>query len=65
MARYADPDGNLYVDYQYTLKQAVEDKVWRAPQIVLIDNQELSFDCEIRGQQRYSSIEAFLKETKA
>lgn len=65
MARYADPDGKLCVDYQYTLKQAVEDKVCRAPQIVLIDNQELSFDCEIRGQQRYSSIEAFLKETKA
>lgn len=42
MARYADPDGKLCVDYQYTLKQAVEDKSLRAPQIVLIDNQELS-----------------------
>ena len=38
MGEYSDPGGQILVDYQYTLKQAIEDKVCRSPKIVLIDN---------------------------
>ncbi len=33
LGEYSDPDGILLVDYQYTLKQAIADKVCRAPRL--------------------------------
>lgn len=42
LGEYSDPDGQLLVDYQYTLQQAIDDGVCRAPKIVLIDNEHLS-----------------------
>jgi superfamily II DNA or RNA helicase len=64
MAQYTDPDGKLLVDYQYTLKQAVNDNVCRSPKIVLVDNHRLCVSSQNRGQQFFASIKEFLKETK-
>ncbi|NOH97823.1 DEAD/DEAH box helicase family protein [Vibrio sp. 99-70-13A1] len=63
MAEYTDPDGCLLVDYQYTLKQAVVDKVCRVPKLVLVDSDNLS----VRNNDKiesFSSILEMMKETK-
>ncbi|ANQ27024.1 diguanylate cyclase [Vibrio natriegens] len=64
LGEYSDPDGQLLVDYQYTLKQAVDDGVCRAPTIVLIDNEHLSVSSSKR-MESFSSILEMLKQTKA
>ena len=64
MGEYSDPDGQLLVDYQYTLKQAIADGVCRTPKIVLVDNEHLSVSsCE--KVESFSSILEMLKQTKA
>ncbi len=37
LASYTDPEGQIVCDYQYSLAQAVQDKVCRKPKIVLVD----------------------------
>ncbi|GEA51162.1 diguanylate cyclase [Vibrio inusitatus NBRC 102082] len=64
MGKYSDPDGQLLVDYQYTLKQAIEDGVCRAPKITLIDNEHLSVTNSEKVES-FSSILEMLKQTKA
>ncbi|MGD8173882.1 DEAD/DEAH box helicase [Vibrio sp. TRT 21S02] len=64
MAQYSDPDGELLVDYQYTLKEAVADHVCRAPRIVLVDNEHLSVTSDGKAES-FSSILEMLKQTKA
>ncbi|OBU24354.1 DEAD/DEAH box helicase [Photobacterium aquimaris] len=63
MGEYSDPDGKLLVDYQYTLKQAINDKVCRIPKIVLVDNEHLTVtnDDKIKS---FSSILEMLNQTK-
>ncbi|ASG02710.1 MULTISPECIES: DEAD/DEAH box helicase [Vibrio] len=63
MAEYSDPDGQLLVDYQYSLKQAIEDKVCRSPKIVLVDNEHLTITGS-KEVQSFSSILELLKQTK-
>ena len=64
MGEYSDPDGRLLVDFQYTLKQAIDDGVCRAPNIVLVDNEQLSVCCSEKVES-FSSIIEMLKQTKA
>ncbi|WP_436405106.1 DEAD/DEAH box helicase [Vibrio campbellii] len=64
MGEYSDPDGRLLVDFQYTLKQAIDDGVCRAPNIVLVDNEQLSV-CSSEKVESFSSIIEMLKQTKA
>lgn len=64
MGEYSDPDGQLLVDYQYTLKQAITDGVCRTPKIVLIDNEHLSVSSSEKVES-FSSILEMLKQTKA
>ncbi|EIN4363733.1 DEAD/DEAH box helicase family protein [Vibrio parahaemolyticus] len=63
LGEYSDPDGQLLVDYQYTLKQAIDDGVCRAPKIVLIDNEHLSVSSSEK-MDSFSSILEMLKQTK-
>ncbi|WP_394244936.1 DEAD/DEAH box helicase [Vibrio astriarenae] len=63
LAEYSDPDGKLVVDYQYTLKQAIADKVCRSPKIVLVDNEHLTVTNDDE-KQSFSSILEMLKQTK-
>ncbi|MPS37815.1 diguanylate cyclase [Vibrio sp. VGrn 2] len=63
MGRYSAQDGQLLVDYQYTLKQAITDKVCRAPKIVLVDNEHLSVTNDEKVES-FSSILEMMKQTK-
>ncbi|RKF18831.1 diguanylate cyclase [Alginatibacterium sediminis] len=63
MSEYSSPDGQLLVDYQYTLTQAIKDKVCRAPNIVLVDNEHLSINDNDRNQS-FSSILDLIKLSK-
>ncbi|KII75237.1 DEAD/DEAH box helicase [Vibrio renipiscarius] len=64
MGEYSAPDGQLLVDYQYTLKQAIADGVCRRPKIVLVDNEDLSVSSREKVES-YSSILEMLKQTKS
>lgn len=64
MGEYSDPDGQLLVDYQYTLKQAIADGVCRRPKIVLVDNEDLSVSSREKVES-FSSILEMLKQTKS
>lgn len=62
LAEYSSPDGGIICDYQYSLKQAITDKVCRTPKIVLVDNDHLSISEE--GEiKSFSSILELLKRT--
>ncbi|MGD8111294.1 DEAD/DEAH box helicase [Vibrio sp. TRT 17S01] len=63
MAQYSDPDGQLLIDYQYTLRRAIADYVCRAPRIVLVDNEHLSITNDVKTES-FSSILEMLKQTK-
>ncbi len=63
MAEYNAPDGQLLVDYQYTLKQAIADNVCRSPKLVLVDNEHLSVTSDEKVES-FSSILEMIKQTK-
>ncbi|MDE1347640.1 DEAD/DEAH box helicase [Vibrio aestuarianus] len=63
LSEYSDPDGMLWVDYQYTLKQAIGDKVCRTPKIVLVDNEYLTVSND-KKVESFSSILEMIKQTK-
>lgn len=63
MAEYSDPEGQIICDFQYGLKQAIEEQVCRAPKIVLVDNDHLSVT-EGDETKSYSSILELLKQSK-
>lgn len=64
MAEYTDPDGCLLCDYQYELKRAVQERVCRAPKIVLVDSERLSLT-EGNEVKKYDSILELLKQSNA
>ncbi|MEZ8607008.1 DEAD/DEAH box helicase [Vibrio sp. 10N.239.311.G01] len=63
MSEYSDPDGQILVDYQYTLQQAIVDKVCRSPKLVLVDNEHLSVTSDEKVESFFSILE-MLKQTK-
>lgn len=63
MSEYSDPEGKILVDYQYTLQQAIVDKVCRSPKLVLVDNEHLSVTNDEKVES-FSSILEMLKQTK-
>ncbi|CAE6879619.1 Type III restriction enzyme [Vibrio sp. B1FIG11] len=63
MSEYSDPEGKLLVDYQYTLRQAIVDKVCRVPKLVLVDSEHLSVSNDEK-EESFSSILEMLKQTK-
>ncbi|PWI34234.1 diguanylate cyclase [Vibrio albus] len=64
MAKYTDPEGHIICDYQYSLSQAVRDKVCRSPKLVLVDNDHLTV--KERGETKsFSSIFELLKQSSA
>ncbi|EPM6965506.1 DEAD/DEAH box helicase [Vibrio alginolyticus] len=63
LSSYSDSEGKIICDYQYTLRQAISEKVCRKPKLVLVDNERLRFTSS--GQDKsYSSIQALFKEQK-
>ncbi len=63
LASYSDPDGEIICNYQYTLKQAITDKVCRRPKIALIDCEYPKINSQ--GQTAtYKSINELFKDSK-
>ena len=62
MAKYSDLEGQIVCNYQYSLKQAVQDGVCRIPKITLIDNDNLSVT-ESNESKSFSSILDLLKHS--
>lgn len=62
MCRYTVPEGQLLVDYQYTLQQAIKDNVCRKPKLVLLDNEHLSVTSNDNFES-FSSIADLVKRT--
>ncbi|EHR1107769.1 DEAD/DEAH box helicase family protein [Vibrio parahaemolyticus] len=62
LAEYVGADGYIKCDYKYSLKQAIEDRVCRAPNIVLIDNEHLSIS-NGTDSKSFSSIHELLSQT--
>ncbi|MCJ2375568.1 DEAD/DEAH box helicase family protein [Vibrio sp. ZSDZ34] len=62
MAEYTDPDGKFLCDYQYGLKRAVQEKVCRAPKIVLVDSEHLSLT-EGTEIKKFASILELIKQS--
>ncbi|MDC0610548.1 DEAD/DEAH box helicase family protein [Vibrio sp.] len=63
LSSYSDPEGRITCDYQYTLKQAITDKVCRKPKLVLVDNERLQYT-DADESKFYSSIQTLFKEQK-
>ncbi|RKF14349.1 diguanylate cyclase [Alginatibacterium sediminis] len=63
MSEYSSPDGQILVDYQYSLKQAIKDKVCRAPKIVLVDNEHMSI-VNSEKSQSFTSILELIKQSQ-
>ncbi|MER2498271.1 DEAD/DEAH box helicase family protein [Vibrio neptunius] len=63
MSEYSNPEGKLLVDYQYSLRQAIVDKVCRVPKLVLVDSEHLSVSNDEKVES-FSSILEMLKQTR-
>lgn len=63
LSSYSDPEGKIICDYQYTLEQAILDKVCRKPKLVLVDNEKLQYTSPDE-RKSYASIQALFKEQK-
>lgn len=62
LANYTNPEGQIICDFQYSLQQAINDRVCRAPKIVLVDNGNLRVSD--RGEQKsFSSISELIKDS--
>ncbi|WP_058120164.1 DEAD/DEAH box helicase [Photobacterium kishitanii] len=59
---YSDPEGKVICNYQYSLKQAVNDGVCRRPNITLIDSDKISLQNNTE-LERFSSINALLEKS--
>ncbi|WP_029788983.1 DEAD/DEAH box helicase [Vibrio harveyi] len=64
MGEYSTPDGRLLIDYNYSLKQAVVDKVCRAPNVVLVDSEHLSVVTSDERVECFSSILEMILKSK-
>lgn len=64
LSQYTGSDGQLVVDYQYSLSKAVSDGICRSPKVVLVDNEQLSLKRD-ENTESYSSILDYIKRSKA
>lgn len=64
LASYTNPEGQIICDYQYSLREAIHEKVCRVPKLVLVDNDNLTIT---EGAQRksFSSIVEMLKQSRS
>lgn len=63
LSQYSGQSGKILCDFTYGLREAVQDRVCRSPNIVLVDNDKLTIKKEDKCTKVYSSIPEFLKES--
>ncbi|MAI31025.1 DEAD/DEAH box helicase family protein [Marinobacter sp. NFXS11] len=61
LSHYRDSDGQISCDYEYGLRRAISDQTCRAPQIVLVDNREISLQSSAFGCRSFASISESLE----
>lgn len=61
LAKYTDPDNQIYCDYTYGLGEAVRDNVCRNPHLVLVDNNNFQVTKSEKGKQTFGSVSELLK----
>jgi superfamily II DNA or RNA helicase len=62
LSKYSSKEKSIQCNYEYGLKQAVEDKVCRKPNIVLIDNEKIAVTDRNYDTQTFSSLKALFEE---
>ncbi|AHK16900.1 MAG: diguanylate cyclase [Thalassobium sp.] len=65
LARYSTPEGRLVVDYQYSLKDAIQEGVCRAPRVTLVDNSEITLKRIDNIVDNYDGFSSLLNSSKA
>lgn len=66
LSRYQGPEGRIQVDYQYGLRDAIQDDVCRTPKISLIENDHVSITDPDANIRIFSSLsELFAEEGSA
>ena len=63
LARYSDPEGRIQCDYSYSFQVAVSDGVCRAPNIVLVDNENLRVSGSDLPSQTFGGIKELLQDS--
>ncbi|WP_297478342.1 DEAD/DEAH box helicase family protein [uncultured Photobacterium sp.] len=61
LVSYSNPKGKIICDYQYTLYQAVKDRVCRSPKITLVDCKQSTLNVEGK-KEVYPSIHRLIKD---
>ena len=65
LARYSTPEGNLIVDYCYSLTDAVNEKVCRVPNITLLDHPKVGLKGSAGVLKTYQDFATLLKKSDA
>lgn len=64
LANYSDPGGKVICDFEYTLSNAVADRVCRFPKAVLIEHDQIRLSTGDDEAQTFRSIEELLASKK-
>ncbi|WP_221801949.1 DEAD/DEAH box helicase [Oceanobacter mangrovi] len=64
LARYSTPEGNLIVDYQYSLSNSIADKVCRVPHITLLDHSSVTIRHPQRDAKAYAGFAKLLRDSE-
>lgn len=62
LSTYYHPSNKISCDYIYGLSEAIKEKVCRVPQIIAVDNNNISV-VDIEGTKTFSSFKALLSES--
>lgn len=60
MARYSDPEGDIQCNYVYGLKEATLENVCRLPNIVLVDNEQLTISMSDSSETTFNNLQDLL-----
>lgn len=63
MARYSDSDGIIHCNYTYGLKEATRDNVCRLPNIILVDNDQLTLTDDQSSDKTFNSLHELLSSS--
>ncbi|HHQ4052863.1 TPA: 3'-5' exonuclease [Citrobacter freundii] len=60
MARYSDPEGDIQCNYIYGLKEATLENVCRLPNIVFVDNEQLTISMSDSSETTFNNLQDLL-----
>jgi superfamily II DNA or RNA helicase len=63
LSRYCEDRQRIHCDYQYGLNQSIQDRVCRIPNLIVIDNDNITLS-EGASTERFNSIKDLLEESR-